>query len=89
MIPSINPYASPYRVSAVAPASTTIQPTVPSPVPAAPQATPSFPVVDPAPRERSGNQGLTFRAQSFLSNLWDTVIGPMLAGFLGLFTGGG
>ena len=92
MISSSSPYAVPYRTLALGAPVPSNQPTAPvaAPVGASP-AVPAPPVPStplPAQPAQPAQPGLLMRAQSFLSNLWDTVIGPFLNGLVGLFTGG-
>lgn len=86
MINPSSPYASPYRTSTVGVRNITVQPSAPVAAPVT--STPIIPSpASPAP-DQAQQPGLLMRAQSFLSNLWDTVLGPFLKGVLGLFTGG-
>lgn len=52
-------------------------------VPGGPVPAPSSPIV-PAPAPATGG---TYQAKSFLSNLWDQFIGPLLKGIVNFFSG--
>jgi hypothetical protein len=86
MIHSSSPYASPYRTMTAGAPAVTIQPSAPVAAPVA--SAPAIPSPSQPATDQPQQPGLLMRAQSFLSNLWDTVIGPFLSGLVGLFTGG-
>lgn len=90
-------YVSPTSGGYAAPGATTPAPVPAAPVaPAAPVLTmpgdtfngapvlaPSSPIA-PAPAPATGG---TYQAKSFLSNLWDQFIGPLLKGIVNFFSG--
>ncbi len=86
MISSSSPYAVPYRTLTVGTPVSSSQPTAPVAAPVG--SSPALPAPPVSPAPLPAQPGLLMRAQSFLSNLWDTVIGPFLKGLVGLVTGG-